>query len=136
MITSSFDPASEAIISPASIFGEQKHFCDTAIATFSREIYPAVLERYPNEQIAEISAVNRIKPVHLLTLDENMNVTALDVRDIDPDYNGCEADIYLAPNGCPWVFLYNREHPDTICPAAVPFFLLDRSRNDYGLQID
>ncbi len=74
MITSSFDPASEAIISPASIFGEQKHFCDTAIATFSREIYPAVLERYPNEQIAVISAANRIKPVHLLTLDDGMKV--------------------------------------------------------------
>ena len=78
----------------------------------------------------------RVCSVFAMTLDENMNVTALDVRDIDPDYNGCEADIYLAPNGCPWVFLYNREHPDTICPAVVPFFLLDRSRNDYGLQID
>ena len=74
MITNSFDPDSGAIISPASIFGEQKKICDIAIGTFSREIYPAVLERYPNEQIAEISAANRIKPVHLLTLDENMKV--------------------------------------------------------------
>ena len=70
-----------------------------------------------------------------MTLDENMNVTALDVWDIDPDYNGCEADIYLAPNGTPWVFLYNREHPDAIRPAAIPFFLLDQSGEDYGLQI-
>ncbi len=74
MITNSFDTKSEAIISPASLFGEQKKICDTAIATFSREIYPAVLERYPNEQIAEISAANRIKPVHLLTLDHDMKV--------------------------------------------------------------
>ena len=74
MIIHSFDPHSEAIISPASIFGEQKKICDTAIATFSREIYPAVLERYPHEQIAEISAANRIKPVHLLTLEEDRKV--------------------------------------------------------------
>ena len=74
MITSSFDPNSGAIISPASLFGEQKRICDIAIATFSREIYPAVLERYPNEQIAEICAANRIKPVHLLTLDHELKV--------------------------------------------------------------
>ena len=83
-----------------------------------------------------VAKSRKVFTVFAMTLDENMNVIALDVRDIDPDYNGCEADIYLAPNGYPWVFLYNREHPDTICPAVVPFFLLDRSRNDYGLQID
>ena len=70
MITDSFDPVSEAIISPAGIFGEQNKVCDIAIATFSREIYPVVLERYPNEQIAEISAANRVKPVHLLTIGD------------------------------------------------------------------
>lgn len=74
MITHSYDPYSGAIITPAALFGEQKGFCKIAIATFSREIYPAVLERYPNEQIAEIRAANRIKPVHLLTLDENLKV--------------------------------------------------------------
>ena len=70
MITDSFDPNSEAIISPAGIFGEQNKICDIAIATFSREIYPAVLEQYPNEQIAVISAANRVKPVHLLTVGD------------------------------------------------------------------
>ena len=74
IITNSFDSKSEAIISPASVFGAQKKICDTAIAAFSREIHPAVPERYPNEQIAEISAANRIKPVHLLTLDDHMKV--------------------------------------------------------------
>jgi len=69
MITDSFDPNSEAIISPAAIFGEQNKICDIAIATFSREIYPAVLNLYPNEEIAEIRAANHIKPIHLLTLE-------------------------------------------------------------------
>ena len=70
MITDSFDNISEAIISPASFHGEQKHICESAIATFSREIYPAVLEKYPNEQIGEIRAANRCRPIHLLTVGE------------------------------------------------------------------
>ena len=66
MITQSFDDISEAIISPSSFFGEKQHFCDIAIATFSREIFPAVLKTYPPEQISEIRAANRIKPVYLI----------------------------------------------------------------------
>ena len=69
MITESFDNQGEAVISPKSIFGEQKRICDLAIGTFSREIYPAMLEKYPHEQIAEIRAANGIKPIHLLTVD-------------------------------------------------------------------
>ena len=52
MITESFDNQSEAIISPKTLFGEQNRICDLAIGTFSREIWPAVLEKYPHEQIA------------------------------------------------------------------------------------
>ena len=67
MITDSFDLNSDAIISPKSFFGEKAKICDIAIATFSREIYSAVLKHFPNEQIGEMKAANRIKPVHLLT---------------------------------------------------------------------
>ena len=70
MIIGSFDNKSEAIISPESFYGEQKHICDVAIATFSREIYPSVLEKYPNEQIGEIRAANGCRPIHLLTVRE------------------------------------------------------------------
>ncbi len=70
MITDSFDIKSGAVISPESFLGEQKKICDIAIGTFSREIYPAVLERFPNEQVCEIRASNRIKPVHLLTVGD------------------------------------------------------------------
>lgn len=70
MITDSFDNKSEAIISPDSFYGEKKHLCELAIATFSREIYAAVLEQYPNEQIGEIRAANRCRPIHLLTVGE------------------------------------------------------------------
>lgn len=70
MITDAFDNVSEAIITPESFYGEQKHLCELAIATFSREIYPAVLEKYPHEQIGEIRAANGCRPIHLLTVGE------------------------------------------------------------------
>ena len=69
MITDSFDNISEAIISPQAFFGEKNNICDTAIITFSREIYPAVLGKYPNEVVGEIRAANRIKPLHLINVN-------------------------------------------------------------------
>ena len=65
MIIDSFD-LSEAIVSPASFFEERRNICKTAIATFSREIFAAVLEKYPHEQIAELRSVNKIRPVYLV----------------------------------------------------------------------
>lgn len=70
MITEAFDNKSEAIISPEAFFGEKKNICDIAIATFSREIYPAVLNQYPNEQVGEIRGANWCRPIHLLTVDD------------------------------------------------------------------
>lgn len=69
MITDSFDIGSEAVISPENFLGEKKKVCDIAIGTFSREIYAAVLKEFPNEIIGEMKAANRIKPVYLLTIN-------------------------------------------------------------------
>ena len=69
MITDSFDRSGDAIITPGSLFGEKKDLCGLAVATFSREIYAAVLMRYPNEVIGETRCVNRVKPIHLVTAD-------------------------------------------------------------------
>ena len=66
MITESFDSISEPIITPMSFFGEKKHLCDIAIATFSREIYSSVLERYEHEQVGEICTANHTRPIYLL----------------------------------------------------------------------
>lgn len=69
MISDSFDMESEAIITPSSFFGEKGKICDIAIATFSREIFPAVLKLFENEKIGEMKAANRIKPVYLLDVN-------------------------------------------------------------------
>ena len=69
MITESFDDKSEAIITPASFYGEPQKLCDIAIATYSREIYPMVLDMFAHEQIGEMRSVNRLKPIHMLDVD-------------------------------------------------------------------
>ena len=69
MITESFDNQSEAIITPGAFYGEKAFITDLAIGTFSREIYPAVLAQYPNEQVGAIHAANGIRPIHLLDVD-------------------------------------------------------------------
>ena len=69
MISDSFDMESEAIITPSSFFGEKGKICDIAIATFSREIFPAVMKLFENEKIGEMKAANRIKPVYLLNVN-------------------------------------------------------------------
>lgn len=68
-----------------------------------------------------------------MTLDEDMNVTGLDVRNIDPDYLGCEAVFSLTTDGFPYVYLYNRWHPETVRPVVIPFSLLDPADNDHGM---
>ena len=62
MITDSYD-LSEAIITLENFFGEMQNICDIAIATFSREIYPAMIEKYHGEQIGEFRSANLIRPI-------------------------------------------------------------------------
>lgn len=69
MITDSFDNKSEAIVTPASFFGEKKNICDTVVITFSREIFENVLKNYPNKQVSELGSVNKIRPIYLLDID-------------------------------------------------------------------
>lgn len=40
----------------------------------SREIFPAVLKLFENERIGEMKAVNRIKPVYLLNVNNNLKI--------------------------------------------------------------
>ncbi len=71
--------------------------------------------------------------VFAMTLDENMSVTDLDVRNIDPDYTGYKAAISLTPGGDPYVYLYSPDQQGSVQPAVVPFSVLEKSGNDYGI---
>ena len=69
MITDSFDPNSEAILTPKAFLREQGHASRLAVGTFSREIYAEALRRFPHEEIGEIRAANLVKTIHLLTAE-------------------------------------------------------------------
>ncbi len=68
MITDAFSKE-EALFTPGAFFGERKHICDFAIATFSHEILSAVLEKYPHEEVAGISSANGFRPAYLLDIN-------------------------------------------------------------------
>ena len=69
MITESFSEESEALFSPGAFLGERKYLCDTAIATFSGEIYQAVIDKYPHREVAHIGSANGRKPIYAIEIN-------------------------------------------------------------------
>ena len=70
MITESYCAEKEALFSPGTSLGEKKNICDAAIATFSGEIYNAVLEKYAHQVVGQISTVNGHIPIYLLDVND------------------------------------------------------------------
>ncbi len=69
MIIDSYHEEKEALISPEVFYGERKYICDTAIATFSWEIFNAVTEQYPHKKVAQTGSANGYRPVYLLDVN-------------------------------------------------------------------
>ena len=70
-----------------------------------------------------------------MTLDENLNVTGLDVRKIDPAYRDYSPTVYLAPDGTAHVFISDVEHKYGLRPVLMPFSRLEKSSSNYGLAL-
>lgn len=58
-----FDPYSPPVISPAEIYGPQKHLISTILITFSQVIYQTVQASFPCRTIGEIPACNGSTPI-------------------------------------------------------------------------
>lgn len=69
MITDSYSEERESLFSPGAFFGERKHICDTAIATFSGEIFRAVIEKYPHREVGTIGSANGHKPIYVININ-------------------------------------------------------------------
>lgn len=67
-ITESYSEESEALFSPGAFLGERKYLCYTAIATFSGEIYQAVIDKYPHREVGNIYSANRRKPIYAIEI--------------------------------------------------------------------
>lgn len=67
MITDSFDPITEAIVTPAALcHDERRHVADVAIATFSEKILAEALNRFPHETLCHLASVNGGRDVYLI----------------------------------------------------------------------
>lgn len=81
MITESYSEERESLFSPGAFLGERKHICDTAIATFSGEIFQAVIDKYPHREVADIGTANGHRTIYAI------------------DINGMEIVFYLSSIG-------------------------------------
>ncbi len=69
MITDSYHEEKSSLFSPGAFLGERRYICDTAIATFSHEIFSEVLKMFPHTEIANTASANGHKPVFLVEAD-------------------------------------------------------------------
>ena len=66
MITEAYHSEKESMFSPEAFLGERKYICDTAIATFSNEIFEAVLDTYPHREAGHNATANGHRPIYLI----------------------------------------------------------------------
>ena len=77
MITDSFDPKSEPLITVASFIGEQKQIADTCVLTFSHVILSEMQKRFDLKKIDSLLTVNGERPIYTFEYHGKTIVTAL-----------------------------------------------------------
>ena len=70
MIIDSFDPNSEPLLDPASLYGEGESLGEVCLVPFSYVACKAALDSYPHEIVKELSGTNGIIPIYRLTVGE------------------------------------------------------------------
>ena len=82
-----------------------------------------------------VAESRKVYSVFRMTMDGEMNLRGLDVRDIDPDYGAYMPGIYAAPDGTAWVLIFRPEAERGPRPVLIPFDLLEKSGDDRGLTL-
>lgn len=77
----------------------------------------------------------KVYTVFAMTLDDDLNVAALDVRKIDPAYGDYCPQIYTAPDGTAWVLIRETAGNYGLLPVLIPFSKLKKSKSTYGLSV-
>lgn len=70
-----------------------------------------------------------------MTLDRDLNVTDLDVRNIDPVYKAYCPDLQTAPDGTAWLLIGDVEGKVRYRPVMIPFYALEKSNENFGLTL-
>ena len=76
----------------------------------------------------------KVYTVFAMALDEDLNVTHLDVRKVDPAYGDFDPEVLIASDGMPYVFIecYSGK---SLVPVLIPFDKLQKSRKTYELKL-
>ena len=65
MITDSFDPKSEPLMTPESFIGPKRHLCEVCILTFSNVILEELQTRFAMRRVGDRKNVNGDRPIYL-----------------------------------------------------------------------
>lgn len=71
-----------------------------------------------------------------MTLDRDLNVTDLDIRNIDGAYRAYCPDLEIAPDGTAWLLIGDVEGNVKLRPVMIPFSELEKSSDDHGLTLE
>lgn len=76
----------------------------------------------------------KVYTVFAMEIGEDLNVSRLDVRKIDPAYGDYGPEILIASDGTPYVLIQNyTDRP--LWPVLIPFSELEQSKKTYGLRL-
>ena len=78
----------------------------------------------------------RVYTAFAMTLDRDLNMIALDVRNIDPVYKAYSPIIEIAPDGTAWLLIGDVEGKGNLRPVMIPFSELEKSSDDHGLTLE
>ena len=81
------------------------------------------------------SASRKIYSVFALKIDGEMNICDLDIRNIDPVYRDYCPMVKTAPDGAVYVFICEYEGRKGLKPVLIPFSMLEKSKDDYGMTL-
>ena len=79
------------------------------------------------------AASRKIYSVFAMTIDGDMNICDLDVRNIDPVYRDYSPMVKSAPDGAAYVFICEFEGRKGLKPVLIPFSMLEKSKDNYGI---
>ena len=81
------------------------------------------------------SASRKKYSVFALKIDGEMNICDLDIRNIDPVYRDYCPMVKTAPDGAVYVFICEYEGRKGLKPVLIPFSMLEKSKDDYGMTL-
>ena len=64
MITDSFDPNSQPLLNPESLYGKGTHLGDVVLAPFSFDALQEALHRFPNKEVTRLASTNGPMPIY------------------------------------------------------------------------